>query len=93
MASETAIDAASLSLGAAPPSRVDSLRAVLATGDPAGTASALHPRPAARLEGTLTGLTLPADTRPVLGRTIRRAAIDATVLGATRVNSTVGFQV
>ena len=76
-----AIDGASARSGAITPVTVATIRASLAAPQPETPAVEPHRRPTARLDIELAGLRLPENTRPVLGHTVGRAALGATLLG------------
>lgn len=82
---ELALGDAVVVQGRHPPARLARLNATLSAPAATGAAMAVttgpHLRPGLHVQAALSGLTLPEDARPVLGREIARAALDAIVMG------------
>jgi hypothetical protein len=76
-----AIEDAAVAQGKAAPVHIAALNAILGDAAPSPATPTPQPPPTARLQANLTGLELPPDTRPVLGRTVGRAALTATLIG------------
>ena len=77
-----AVDDATIARGKAAPARVEQLRAIVGAVTPVDSAVEPHLRATARLEAGIAGLALPENAKPVLGRTVGRAMLTATLMGA-----------
>jgi hypothetical protein len=76
-----AIADADIAQDGAAPVHIAALNAIIGAVPPSQATPAPQPPPTARLQANLAGLELPPGTKPVLGRTVGRAALTATLIG------------